>query len=167
MNGSVTEPSQCPEPEFLAPLILESYANMHVLKKCTDQREFNQNMCRWFLKDKIKILKSFCSNLIKIRAFLLVLNMDVCVTLPVLRNWERGLWKRVLCFWYRCLMYSVHLVHLLNMSTVDRKRFPQRLYACWTNDETSFTRALREMFWRRKKIFCNLRGFFNYNRPWV
>ena len=33
----------------------------------------------------------FCSNLIKIRAILLVLNSDVCVTLPVLRTWERGL----------------------------------------------------------------------------
>ena len=40
-------------------------------------------MCRWFLKDKIKILKSFCSNLIKIKAFLLVLNQHVCVTLLV------------------------------------------------------------------------------------
>ena len=48
-------------------------------------------MCRSFLKDKIKMLKSFCSNLIKIRSFLLVLNMHVCVTLPGLRNWERGL----------------------------------------------------------------------------
>ena len=33
----------------------------------TDPREFYQNMCRWFLKDKI--LKSFCSNLIKIKSF--------------------------------------------------------------------------------------------------
>ena len=31
-------------------------------------------------------MKSFCSNVIKIRAVLLVLNIDVCVTLPVLRN---------------------------------------------------------------------------------
>ena len=53
----------------------------------TYQREFNQNVCRLFLKDKIKILKIK----IKMRAFLLVLNMDVCVTLLVLRNWERGL----------------------------------------------------------------------------
>ena len=45
-----------------SPLFLESYANMHV-KKNTDQMEFNQNMCRGFLKDKIVILKSFCSNL--------------------------------------------------------------------------------------------------------
>ena len=48
-----------------------------------------------FLKIKLKFLKSFCSNLIKIRAFLLVLNMDVCVTLPVLRDWERGLWWKI------------------------------------------------------------------------
>ena len=61
-------------------------------KKFTHQMEFNQNMCRWFLKDKIKIWKSFCSNLKKIRAFVLVLNLHVCVTSPVLRNWERGLW---------------------------------------------------------------------------
>ena len=45
-------------------------------KNFTDQREFNQNMCRGFLKDKIKILKSFCSNLIKIRAVLFVLNNE-------------------------------------------------------------------------------------------
>ena len=68
-----------------SPLFLESYANMHVKKqKFIDQKEFNQNMCSWVLKDKIKMLNSFCSNLIKIRAFLLVLNIDVCVTLPVL-----------------------------------------------------------------------------------
>ena len=52
----------------------------------TDQREFYQNICRWVLKDKIKILKSFCSNLTEIRALLLVLNMDVCVT-----KWARKL----------------------------------------------------------------------------
>ena len=85
--------SSWPEPEFLVPLISEeSYENMHIKKKFTHQMEFNQNMCRWFLKDKIKIWKSFCSNLKKIRAFVFVLNLYVCVTSPVLRNWERGLW---------------------------------------------------------------------------
>ena len=53
---------------FQSPLFLRSYANMHV-KKMTDPNEFNQTMCRWFKKDKIKILKSFCSNLITIKAF--------------------------------------------------------------------------------------------------
>ena len=46
---------------------MESYANMHVKKN--------------YVKDKINFLNSFCSNLIKLRACLLVLNMDVCVTL--------------------------------------------------------------------------------------
>ena len=46
-------------------------------KKITDQREFNQNMCMRYLKDKIKILKSFCSNLIKIRVVLWIrIRMD-------------------------------------------------------------------------------------------
>ena len=66
--------------------------------------EFNQNMCRWFLKDKMKMLKSFCSNLRKIRAFLLVLNLHVCITLPVLRDWVlynvHRLWARVLSLPY-------------------------------------------------------------------
>ena len=76
-----------------SPLLLGNYANMHVYKKkINDLREFYQNMCRWFLKDKIKILNSFCSNLIKIRAFLLNLNLNVCVTLPVLRDWVHGHW---------------------------------------------------------------------------
>ena len=75
-----------------SPLFLEKYANMHVKKFFfTNHREFYQNMCRWFKKKKkFLIVKSFCSNLIKIRAFLFVLNIDVCITLP--RDWERGHW---------------------------------------------------------------------------
>ena len=35
-----------------SPLFLGSYESMHVYeKKITDSEEFNQNMCRWFLKD--------------------------------------------------------------------------------------------------------------------
>ena len=37
--------------------------------KMTDPREFNQNTCRGFGKDKIKNCKSFCTSLIKKRAF--------------------------------------------------------------------------------------------------
>ena len=75
------------EPEFSV-LIISGKLRKHACfkKKFTDQREFNQNMCRWFLKDKIKILNSFCSSLIKIRAF-----WDS----PEHRcNWERGLGRK-------------------------------------------------------------------------
>ena len=68
------EPEQL-ELEFSVPLI-SGKLRKHACLKNTVQREFNQNMCKRFLKDKIKIFKSFCSNL----------NMDVCVTLPVLRD---------------------------------------------------------------------------------
>ena len=61
--------SSLQSPSSQSPLCLESYANMTVEKKNADQRKSNQNMCRRFLKDKIKILKSFRSNLIKKRAF--------------------------------------------------------------------------------------------------
>ena len=83
-------------------------------KKFTDQGEFNQHMCRWFLKDKIKMLKSFCSNLKKIRAFLLVLNMHVCVTLPVLCNWERGLRIRTCACLLHCIFRLILFQIVIN-----------------------------------------------------
>ena len=49
------------------------------LKKITDSREFNQNICRLLLKDKMKIFKSFFSNLIKMRVFVGP-NLNVNVT---------------------------------------------------------------------------------------
>ena len=78
-----------PEPEFSVPLTYfwKVKQTCMFMKKITDIREFNQNMCIGdFLKIKKNSLNSFCSNLIKISAVLLVLNNDVCVTLPVLGN---------------------------------------------------------------------------------
>ena len=59
------------EPEFSVPPYFWKVTQTCMFKKkFTDQMEFYQNMFRWFLEDKIKIFKPFCSNLIKIRAFL-------------------------------------------------------------------------------------------------
>ena len=78
-------------------------------------------MCRWLLKAKIKILKSFCSNLIKIRrSYLLVLNIDVCVTLPVLCDWERGLEKRLVEI---CLLYTKNALFGLPLKKRETYKF--------------------------------------------
>ena len=79
-------------------LFLGSYANMHVYeeKKFTDPLEFTQNMCRWFLKDLKNSFNSFCSNLIKIIAFSLVLN-QCCGSADLDPYWIRISHKELAC----------------------------------------------------------------------
>ena len=74
-------------------------------KTFTDQGEFNQHMCRWFLKDKIKMLKSFCSNLIKIRAFFVSPEhrcLHHLTGFTQLRTWALDLVTRILIHYFRC-----------------------------------------------------------------